>query len=350
MTNLLFLIGLTLFLVLMLAWSFRTLPGERWQIIGTLPRKKNGNGAWRGVNLTFYGLFNANAYTGATALAFLLLSAAGIPIPAIFAMVGTVLVICMPSSKLVARIVENKKHTISVGGASFVGILILPLVVWTAGKVFDSPGSAVHPTPVLAAVSIAYAFGEGIGRIACISFGCCYGKPLSEAPPILQRLFSHAHFVFYGHTKKIAYAHGLDGQKVIPIQAVTASLYCAVGLLGIVLFLLGHFRSAFWLTLTVTQLWRFFSEFFRADYRGEQKISAYQIMGLVAVGYALVVPFLLFPAPAEVTPDLAAGAAVLWQPAMILFLQALWVISFLYTGTSHVTTSEIRFDVHHGRI
>ena len=80
-------------------------------------------------------------------------------------------------------------------------------------------------------------------------------------------------FVFSGKTKKIAYAHGLDGQKVIPVQALTSLIFCASGLAGVYLFLEGHYQTAFLQAVVVTQFWRFVSELLRADYRGEGKIS-----------------------------------------------------------------------------
>lgn len=346
MTHLTFLFVLTAGLTALFIWSFRTLPGERWQIIGTIPFRKGEDGAWQGINLTFYGLFNANAYAAATALAFVLLGATGVASSVIFALVVSVLAICAPASKIVARIVEKKRHTLSVGGASFVGIVLLPVMVFAAHRIHG----ALHPTATLAAVAIAYAFGEGMGRIACISFGCCYGKPLAQVHPLLQRLFSRASFIFSGSTKKIAYAHGLDGTRVLPIQAVTAVLSCGIGLIGIVLYLNGYFRAAFLLPLAGTQIWRFFSEFFRADHRGDGRISAYQIMGLVSVAYSLVATFALFPDPAPLAPDLSAGMARLWTPSMLLFLQAIWISSFLYTGTSRVTSAEVRFGVHRDRV
>jgi hypothetical protein len=51
---------------------------------------------------------------------------------------------------------------------------------------------------------IAYAFGEGLGRLACISFGCCYGVALPEAHPLLRHMFDRWHFVFSGSMKKIS--------------------------------------------------------------------------------------------------------------------------------------------------
>ncbi len=40
---------------------FRHLPEERWQFVASLPLKKNGDGSWQGLNLTFYGLFTGLA-------------------------------------------------------------------------------------------------------------------------------------------------------------------------------------------------------------------------------------------------------------------------------------------------
>ncbi|MFH1477455.1 MAG: hypothetical protein ABIH24_08210 [Verrucomicrobiota bacterium] len=40
------------------------------------------------------------------------------------------------------------------------------------------PGSAAAAMLyLLGAVAPAYALGKGIGRLACISFGYCYGRP-----------------------------------------------------------------------------------------------------------------------------------------------------------------------------
>lgn len=49
-------------------------------------------------------------------------------------------------------------------------------------------------------------------------------------------------------------------------------------------------------------------------------------------------------------PDLVAGLSALWNPSAILSLQLLWLIIFLYTGRSTVTTAEISFSVPKDRI
>jgi hypothetical protein len=203
--------------------------------------------------------------------------------------------------------------------------------------------------PALAAVMTAYTFGEALGRLACISFGCCYGVSLSAAHPILQKVLGRRHFVFSGKMKKISYASGMDGMQVIPIQAMTSLVYILAGLAATFLFLKGNFGVAFVVTIAVTQGWRSLSETLRADYRGDGRISAYQIMGILAIFLALVLIYLL-PAELVITPDLPAGIEAAWQPAVVLFLQGLWGIVFVLFGKSMVTGAEIFFHLRHDRI
>lgn len=337
-------------MALYLWWGFRVLPAERWQIFATVPSGKSQDGGWLGINFTWYGLLTANAYLTAVAVLLILMGSIGVPPAGTVILAAALLVCCVPASRLVARIVEKKTHTFTVGGAVFVGILISPLLITlinrTAGPAlsFQIPVMAAY-----AAISIAYAFGEGLGRLACISFGCCYGKPLSASPEWLQRLFNGRCFVFSGNTKKIAYAGAMEGAEVIPIQAVTALLYCACGLLATWLFLASHHSAAFLIATITTQGWRSLSETMRADYRGAGRISAYQIMGVIGVLYAIGAASVL-TAPSLGLPDLSLGIARLWNPAIILFLQGIWMVIFLYTGRSTVTGATLSFHVHEDRI
>ena len=50
------------------AWAFRVLPREDWQILAVVPIRKNGQEEWKGLNLTFYGVFVASAMTLSVAL------------------------------------------------------------------------------------------------------------------------------------------------------------------------------------------------------------------------------------------------------------------------------------------
>jgi hypothetical protein len=345
MVNTLFIAAIAVIITVLFQRSFKSLPKEKWQIIGTVPKEKIDDNKWLGVNFTYYGFFNASAYVFATALIFILLGAVDIPMVIIFTMVITIFSFCMPASKIVARIVEKKPSTFSVGGAFFVGIIIIPWMVWlireTLGK---HMGVDIQIASVLAAVAIAYAFGEGIGRLACISFGCCYGKLLADVPPFFQNLFKNKCFIFSGKTKKIAYAHGYDNQKVVPIQAVTAIIFSAFGLLGLCFFLNRNYVTAFFVTVLITQSWRFVSEFYRADYRGKGKISAYQIMGICSIPYAALIA-VFFPTGPSQLPDILKGLKAFWNPGVIVFLESLWLIAFVFTGRSQVTGATMSFHV-----
>jgi prolipoprotein diacylglyceryltransferase len=349
MVNSLFVTTLAVGFTLLLAWSFKKLPDERWQILASVPISKDVSGHWRGVNLTFYGLLTANAYGAAVAILFVLLGAVSVPLSSTFAVAGSILMVCVPASKLVARLVEKKSYTFTIGGASFVGIVLAPWIITLIQRIPSGMVDAHIPMmPAMAALAISYALGEGLGRLACISFGCCYGKPLSQIHPVMRRIFENHCFVFSGKTKKIAYASGLDGEKVVPIQAITSVLYIVAGLIGIQLFLHSHFVAALILTIVVTQGWRAFSETLRADYRGDGKVSAYQIMGVIAIVYSLSLPLLFQPEAAD-PPDLTAGLGCIWNPAFLLFLYALRFGIFIYTGRSMVTGSTLSFHVHGSR-
>jgi len=347
MSNELFVACATVFFAVLFRWGFRVLPGERWQFLASIPHRRVEDGSWHAINLTFYGLFNALAHVVSLSLLLILTGAVGVSIDKILGVLLALMCVCIPSSRLLARLIEKKSHTFTVGGASFVGIVLAPVAVWFVYATIY-PGSVIPFLPILAAMAIAYAAGEGVGRLACISFGCCYGKPIAICRPCLQRLFSRRAFVFTGATKKIAYEGGLGSQKVFPIQAVTSTILIGTALIGTYLFLNGLYSPAFVLTIIVSQGWRLLSEMFRADHRGSGAFSVYQIFAILAVIYALILlPFL----PAEVAvADIQSGLRSLWQPGVILFLQVWGAGIFWYTGRSYVTGARIVFHINKERI
>lgn len=350
MWNELFVIALGAIFFFYLAWGFRRLPEEKWQIFATLPQRQDGAGYWQGLNLTYYGLFSSAAQLVSVTVIFLLFGAVGITRSETILLSVLMLGACIPGSKAVALLVEKKAAVFSVGAAAFIGILLAPWVVLLSNATLGRfLGHEIPILPTLAAISIGYAFGEGLGRLACISFGCCYGKPLHASHRLVQKLFERWHFVFRGETKKIAYAGNMAGEKVVPIQAVTAVLYTGVGLAGMLLFLHGAYTAALLLTLAVTQIWRAFSETLRADWRGQGRFSVYQMMAVLSVLYtAAVLNFL----PRETLPSasLLHGLETLWHPGMILFLLGLWASTFIYYGRSLVTGSRMSLYVCHDRI
>ncbi|WP_026842566.1 prolipoprotein diacylglyceryl transferase family protein [Citrifermentans bremense] len=348
MTETLFILGLAAGSALYLCWGWRTLPAERWQIAASVPIRKTGDGSWAGANLTWYGILTANAYVAAGALALLLMGAAGIPFRSVAAIVFLLLAACVPASRLVAQLVEGKANTFTVGGAVFVGTLLAPWIVVLVNRCLGD-SAPIPPLAALAAIGVAYAFGEGYGRLACMSFGCCYGKPLAACHPKVASLFSPIALTFTGKTKKIAYASGLDGVKVLPVQGITYFLYCGAGIAGTCLFLKAQYGAAFLLTLSVTQAWRVVSEFFRDDYRGAGRLSAYQWMGMIGVCYGAWAAW-HFGGKLEPLPDLGTGLSALWNPAPILLLQGLWGGIFLYTGLSRVTAARLSFHVQSDKV
>jgi len=341
----LFVVGLGVGLLGIVIWGWKTLPDERWQFLASVPVGKTANGAWRGRNLTYYGALIATAVVVATTMMYLLMTATNMPL------VGTVMVslstlaIGVPSSKLMARIVEHKKHTSTIGGASFVGLLLGPWIIQGTQAVCRSQGAGQVPViVVLAAVMICYTLGEGLGRLACISFGCCYGKPLAQVCPWLKRVFANYSFVFTGATKKIAYASGFDGQEVVPIQALTSVVYVSASLTATLLFLQSKYVAAFLVATLVTQIWRPLSELLRADDRGAGTMSAYQVMGLAMVPYALWLVWYFSSGPVPIA-RLAVGLRALWNPLLVIVLECVWGCIFVYFGWSTVTESTLRFYV-----
>lgn len=322
-------------------WAFRNLPKENWQILASIPGEKRGSEVRHGTNYTWYGFLLATAYVFAVLLFLLLMGSHAVPKSASLILVILVLTICTPLSSIVARLVEGKRFTLTVGGAFFAGLLVAPWIISLLNSLaVDFPEYQFPMMPTMTAMAIAYIAGEGMGRLACISFGCCYGKPINSLPNMLQKLMRPFGMTFSGKTKKISYAHSLDGQPVVPVQAMTVVLYSVVNLLGIWLFLNESYAAAFFVVIGTSQGWRFLSEFLRADYRGEGKISIYQMMSLVALLYAVGLLFFVPQSPAG-TSRIEAGLKSIWSPETILFLQGLWAVIFLYTGKSKVTAAKI---------
>jgi hypothetical protein len=347
LTNELFVLLLGVGLSVLVFWACKRLPEERWQFLASVPIFKDSNGRWVGLNFTYYGLLTANALVFGVGLLIILMGSLRVSAVVTLSLISAVLIACLPAARWIARLVEGKQCTFTIAGAFFVGIFMAPAIVVLFNTQFASLNLPVIPS--LAAIMIAYAFGEGLGRLACISFGCCYGVALDQAPRMLRRIFDRWHFVFSGELKKIAYASGLEGKQVLPIQAITALLYTVVGLGATLFFLNGYFAAAFILTMTITQAWRVYSETLRADYRGAGRFSAYQWMGLLAILFAVALSHVV-PTDQNLAAELSAGIETAWQPLVLLSLQSLWLIVFVFFGKSMVTGAEISFHLHHDRI
>ncbi len=340
MLNIIFITSLACALGIVYYWAFQHLPLERWQILGVIPIRKQPDGQWHGLNLTYYGLITAGAVTFALAITLILMASVGVAMPTMMLLVSGLLILSALCAKWVARWVEKKLNTFTIGGAAFCGLVGSPILLFSLQPVISRFG--LRPLPLMAfitAMAIGYTFGEGIGRLACLSFGCCYGKPIDRLPPLLRRLTGSLCIVFQGDTKKAAYADGFTGCKLFPVQAITVILYTIAGLTGTYLYLEGMHKGAYLTCVLVTQIWRVLSEFLRADYRGGGRISTYQYLAGIAAMAAVIYSFALPEMP--ITADLRQGLQVFWNPVTILICQFFWLGIFLYTGRSQVTAARL---------
>jgi prolipoprotein diacylglyceryltransferase len=337
--NMLFVLGLVALVSAILAWGLHVLPRENMQILATIPLRRIDGDLWRGVNLTWYGVMQMTGMVLAIALALVLATAAHVPTHTLVLVIGVMLAVALPAAGLVARLVERRRGTFTVGGAVFAAALFLP---WTT-LALDALSGSDHAVPIISAIAVAYPLGEGIGRLACISFGCCYGRRLDDCGPGLRALFGWHPAVVVGATRKAVYEGHCEGVPLVPAPALSALVLSFAGLAGVPLFLDGEFLAAAVLSLSVAFVWRFTSEFLRADYRGQGRLSVYQWMALVCLVYVVSAVGLLSARARQ--PDIHHGLALLASPLTVLALAAVGVVVFVYLGVSKMTTATIRLGV-----
>ncbi len=351
MVNELFVVALAGAYSAVLWWGCVRLPRADRQILACVPVRQTSEGLWVGINLTYYGLILATAQCVAVTLFCILMGSLGYPLWTIALPAAVMIGICLAASRIIARIVEKKKNTFTVGGASFAGLILSPFVL----SGINAAGFASIPAmPFVAALAASYAVGEGIGRLGCMSFGCCYGKSLDSCHPYIARLFRHFHFTFCGGLKKAAYEGGLDSVPVVPVQAITSALSFTAGLLSTYLLLNGRHSLSLLTAVLITQLWRFTSEFLRSDHRGAGKISAYQYMSLAMAITSILIVICFEPGPAAAIPQAGAGIpkglGIISTAPYIIFIEVLWAVIFLFVGKSTVTGSKLSLFLYRDRI
>jgi prolipoprotein diacylglyceryltransferase len=332
-------------------WGRKSLPRERWQFFASIPVNKQEDGAWRAVNITWYGLILSTSTIFAVAVYLVMLGAAGVPVAASLTLMALLLLICVPAASLVARIVEKKPATLTIGGAAFIGGIAAPLLVLLVNRFAEKLfGAEIPMVQALAACSVSFLFGEGMGRLACLSYGCCYGRPVDQYRGILRRIFDWTAVVFEGKNKKIAYASGLEGRKMVPIQLITMLASSAAGIVTLLLYAEGNPLAAYLGAATFAGSWRIFSELFRNDYRGAGKISAYQIMSGITICFAFGIALLPWSGNPTFSVDLVHGALSLWSPGILIILFAVWLGLVAFSGISTTTYSRVSFHLHRDRI
>ena len=94
-------------------------PEERWQIIASFPVKKNEDNFWEGINFTYYGLLIACAQAVALSIFIVLMGSINVSLFNVILFVAIVICLCVPASKILARIIEKKMHTFTVVNGLF---------------------------------------------------------------------------------------------------------------------------------------------------------------------------------------------------------------------------------------
>lgn len=332
-------------------WAFRHLPNECWQIAVAIPARKRADGdngsTWPAVNITFYGVISAVAHLLAILAFVFLAGAAKQPIAAVAIFSCLLLVVGIPASKWVALWVEGVPgHTI--GGALFAVVLSITPALFLTSVVCDWLSLPRAQSGVLlSAAAIAYVLGEAIGRLACLSFGCCYGRTIDSATPLQRALYSSTATTYRGRFKKIAYASGLDGRPVIAVQSVACALLYAVFAVSVWLFWKGLFAAALIVALGLAQLWRAYSETLRADDRGREGFTLYQGMALVGSGLTFVYAS-IYSVPADIIaqPTFVQGLGAMLRIEVILSSQFLAILILTLMGRSYVTSSRLEYQLH----
>lgn len=337
-----FVITLGVVLLFVLWWGLTVLPREEWQIMAALPQRKTNDERWRATNVTWYGFFTATAIVFALAVGIVLLAAMEMSMGQVLATALPLVLMCLPLSTLMALIVERQRHAFTVGGAVFCAFVLAPWVVALMNYWWGEDWPVPSAMAVLSVLAICYCYGEGLGRLACLSFGCCYGKPLSKLSSPAQKLFRSFHLRFVGRLKKASFEGGVEGEQLVPVQALTSAILAATALFSTWLFLHGHDTAAFLCAVVVSQSWRALSEFLRADFRGKGRVTAYQWMAISAIPYSILLAYYWREAAGPVA-DVCRGLKALWSPTLLLILQGLWFFAFYFYGKSTVTASEVTF-------
>jgi hypothetical protein len=346
MTVELSLIAIALIGVFSLRWGFKHLPEERWQFFAVLPTART-EGGWQGVNITYYGIISALAYCFAISLFIFLCGAAKQSAVLVALFVAGLLVVAIPSSKFIARWVEGSAATFTVSGALFTTCLISPAVFYVVNAIGSLWNlSALHAPSVVAAATISYCLGEAIGRLGCLSFGCCYGKPLSQAGPIEQLIYSRTATTYRGALKKIAV-------PVIAVQSVASVVLFTLCLVGLWLFWAQFFASALLVTLGGSQAWRVYSESLRADDRGEATgqsgFTMYQWMATLTFVLTVTVAWLF--AGTQPTPlNAHGGFEALFRTEVVLAVQLIFFAIIWFMGRSTVTGAHLKMTLFRDRL
>lgn len=320
--------------ILIIIWGLKNFSKDEFQFFCAIPYKKIEENTYDGINITFYGIISALSCSASVFLFLILIKFLNFPIKLAYFILITIFLTGLFASKALAYLIEKRKNTLTIGGATFVtGIISVPLIYFFI-KSFNV--NETYFFPVLSSLATSYTFGEGLGRLACISFGCCYGKP-AERYPYLPNFLK---IKFLSHTRKAVYDSNYKNLELINIQGIVVCLFTLLSLVSFILIMLEKYEIAFITSFTIPATIRFFSEFFRDDNRGfSHKISLYQFFSILLVIYSILVLYLFNPLEVKIS----LIHKIYFSNLDLIFLVITFIMTLLHSGISKVTGSEIKF-------
>ena len=225
---------------------------------------------------------------------------------------------------------EGKANTFTVGGASMLGLFLAPMIIDGINLVLNWTGRGALPAAaVLAALSVAYAFGEG-RELACLSFGVLFSSA-GKWSTAVGMVPAVSHRIRRQNEEKLP-MRVICAVPLIPIQALTAVMSVGAGITGVWLFLQGTWPLASRAPRS-TQLWRVASEYLRADFRGVG--DALVVSNPLAIRRALCFrPHILAGYLPPAFRNMRLGLRDIWSPGSFSPLEALWLGIFFFTGRS----------------
>lgn len=322
--------------LLIIIWGLKNLSRDEFQFFCAIPYKKIEENTYEGTNITFYGIISALSCSASVFLFLVLIKFIDFPLKLAYFILITIFLTGLYASRTLAYIIEKRKDTLTIGGATFVsGIISVPLIYFFI-KSFNI--NETYFLPVLTALTTSYTFGEGLGRLACISFGCCYGKP-AERYPKLPKILK---IKFFSETKKAVYDSNYKNLELINIQGIVVCLFTILAILSVILIMLEKFKIALLISFTMPAIVRFFSEFFRDDNRGiNYKLSTYQFFSLILVIYSLIFLYIFKPLETKIY----IKSTIFFSNTELIILTALFFTTLIHSGVSKVTASKISFNL-----
>jgi hypothetical protein len=144
----------------------------------------------------------------------------------------TLLGACVPAAKILARVIEGKANTLTIGGASMFGLFLAPWIVAAMNTVFHGDGGGGH-------IAAARRVGDcrdcvcvrggdgasGLSQLRLLLWSASESESSLACPNCLRSIMR----CLSAETRKAAYERNLEAVPLVPIQAMTAAVSVASG-------------------------------------------------------------------------------------------------------------------------